>query len=97
MHLIGKPGCIHGARMLDELDSFVLIRLACSNKAEVCASREVTDNGIEGLMDLQVELRAHENEIRKLRQELETRIQTHRMREIISSHGGLKKNATNLT
>jgi hypothetical protein len=88
MYLSGKVGCIHGARMLDELNSFELIRLACSNKAEVYASREVTDKEIERLMDLKAELKDHENEIRKLRQELETRIQTHRMREIISSQKG---------
>jgi len=72
--------------MLGELDTFVGIRLACSNKAKVCAAVDVTDAGIEKLMDLQAELKGHENEIRRVRQELEIRIQTHRMREIISSH-----------
>jgi len=57
----------------------------CTSKAQQeSASEDITNINVELLMDHLWELKAHEDEIRKVRQELETQVQRYKMRKIIS-------------
>jgi hypothetical protein len=66
----------------------------CSYQAEVCAAGEIAEGDINMFTDLLAELRAHENEIRKVRQGLETRVQTYKIRTIIDPNAVINKNAS---
>jgi len=94
MYLTGKLAWIHGARNLGEPDTFEIISLVYSYQAEVCAAGELAEGDIEMFMDLLAELRAHENEIRRVRQGLETRVQTYRIRKIIDNHKVIENDAS---
>lgn len=70
---------------MGELDAFKSYRIVCTSKAQhEFTSVEITEIDIEILIDLLRELKAHENEIRKVRQELETQIQRYKIRKIMS-------------
>ena len=70
---------------MGELHSFKSYRVVCTSKAQrESASEEITNINVELLMDHLRELKAHEDEIRKVRQELETQVQRYKMRKIIS-------------
>ena len=70
---------------MGELNSFKSYRVVCTSKAQQeSASEDITNINVELLMDHLWELKAHEDEIRKVRQELETQVQRYRMRKIIS-------------
>ena len=70
---------------MGELNDFKSYRVVCTSKAQrESASEEITNINVELLMDHLRELKAHEDEIRKVRQELETQVQRYKMRKIIS-------------
>jgi hypothetical protein len=64
----------------------------CKSYYEICypkaqqeiTSEEITNNNIELLTDNLRELKAHEEEIRKVRQELETQLQRYKMKKLIA-------------
>ena len=93
-YLIGKLAWSHGARNLGEPDAFEIIRLECSYQAEVCAAGEIAEGDIDMFTDLLAELRAHENEIRRVRQGLETRVQTYKIGKIIDPNKVIKNNTS---
>ena len=70
---------------MGELNNFKSYRVVCTSKAQQeSASEDITNINVELLMDHLWELKAHEDEIRKVRQELETQVQRYKMRKIIS-------------
>ena len=57
----------------------------CYSKAQQDSTlEEITNNNVELLMDHLRELKAHEYEIRKVRQELETQLQKYKMKKLIT-------------
>jgi len=71
---------------VDTHDDFNSNRTVCISKArQELLSKKVTDANIELLMDLVSEFKAHESEIRKIRQELETQVQRYKMNKLRQS------------
>ncbi len=71
---------------MGELNNFKSYRVACTFKArQESASEVITDINVESLMDHLLELKSHEDEIRKVRQELETQVQRYKMHKLIAS------------
>jgi len=68
---------------VDAHDDYKSNRTACTSKAQQeLLSKKVTDANIELLTDLVAEFKAHESEIRRIRQELETQIQRYKMNRL---------------
>jgi hypothetical protein len=70
---------------VEVLNDFKSYRVVCYSKAEQeSVSEEISNFNVELLMDHLRELKAHEDEIRKVRQELETQVQRHWMHKRIA-------------
>ena len=70
---------------MGELNNFRSYREACVNKAQrESAIKGITNVNIELYEAHLRELKSHEDEIRRVRQELETRLQRNKLRKIIS-------------
>jgi hypothetical protein len=68
---------------VDVPDDYRSYRIICPSKAQQeLLSQKATDANIELLTDLVLEFKAHENEIRKIRQELEIQVQRYKMNKL---------------
>ena len=68
---------------MDAHDDYKSNRTVCTSKArQELSSKKVSDANIELLTDLVLEFKAHESEIRKIRQELETQVQRYKMNKL---------------
>lgn len=61
----------------------------CASRARLgSASEEIKDADVEAFMDHLRELKIHEEEIREVRQELQMKVQRHKMNKLIASKRG---------
>ena len=70
--------------MREALNDFKSYHIFCTSKAQQkYASEEITNNNVELLLDYLRVLKEHEDEIRKIRQELEIQMQKYKINKLI--------------